>query len=302
MRICRLEEAQLAEAVRELDGEVATAQRALRRLAGEAGAVVALGGRGYGNDREGFAASLGALQADLDAAVSLFRICQRERAQVDAAMAMAAVALRRLLDQLALVERIEEDIRLVSLNTAFLCQRIGGEGKVLAVIAHELRGRAARLLEDCRRLASLGDEIGAVARRFEEVREAQGAARMAAVEQNIEAALAPLHRGGADMAAALARLTPEGSAVGQTLLASVATLSRFDDLGRTLRALHRRLARAADGEVDAAADKALWHERLRLFPVSYTMASERAIHAAVCGMPAAEAATVADEPADDVLF
>lgn len=302
MQICRLEEAQLAEALRELDGEVATTQRTLRRLAGEAEAVLALGGRGYGDGREGFAACLGALEADLDAAVALFRICQRERAEVDAAMAMAADALGQLIDQLALVERIEEDIRLVSLNTAFLCQRIGGEGKVLAVIAYELRGRALRLLEDCRGLAALGDEICAVSRRFEEIRDAHGAARMAAVERNIQAAFAPLHRGRADMAAALARLKPEGSAVEETLRASVVTLGRFDGLGRTLRALRRRLARLAEGDAETIVDRALWHERSSLFPVCYTMASERAVHAAICGIPAAETAAAAGEAVDDVLF
>lgn len=298
--VCRLGEAQVEDAARGFGRELERAAASLRKLASEARDLVALGAQGYGSGRDGFAAFLAALQGELDQAVAVFRICQRHRAEVDARMATAAAALKDLLDQLGAIELIEEEIRLVSLNTAFLCQRIGSRGRVLATIAQELRGRAARLLEDVRRLSAVVEEIGGLATSFERTREARGAARMATMEQTVAAALEPLGRGGADLTAALARLGPEGTAVGETLLSSVATLGRLDDVGRTLRAMHRRIGRLADRGREQPGDEALRRERLRLFPVGYTMASERAIHAAVCGCAAAAPeAPAADDAADD---
>lgn len=299
--VCRLGEAQVEDAGRDFGRELERAAASLRKLASEAEDLVAMGAQGYGSGRDGFASFLAALQGELDQAVAVFRICQRHRAEVDAGVALAAAALKDLLDQLGAIELIEEEIRLVSLNTAFLCQRIGSRGRVLATIAQELRGRASRLLEDVRRLSAVVEEIGGVAGSFEGTREARGAARMATMEQTVAAALEPLSRGGADLTAALARLGPEGTAVGETLRSSVATLGRLDDVGRTLRALHRRIGRLAERGGEGAGDEALRRERLRLFPVGYTMASERAIHAAVCGFaPAAEAST--DDGALDALF
>jgi hypothetical protein len=301
--VCRLGEAQMADALFDFDRELERAAASLRKLAAEAEDLVALGGRGYGNGRDGFASFLAVLQAQLDRALTLFRTCQRHRADVDAQMAVAGSGLRDLLEHLGKVEQIEEEIRLVSLNTAFLCQRIGSKGRVLATIAQELRGRAAGLLDDVRGLSAAVGEIGGVATAFERNREAHGAARIAAMEQTIAAALDPFSRSGAELAAALARLAPEGSAVGERLRSSVTTLGRLDEMGFALRALHRRLAGIADRHPPSAGDEQLRRERLRLFPVGYTMASERAIHAALCGGEAAEAPAPALEDAVlDALF
>jgi hypothetical protein len=212
----------MADALRNFDRELERAAASLRKLAAEAEDLVALGARGYGNGQNGFASFLATLRAELAEALALFRTCQRHRAEVDAQMAVAGGGLRDLLEQLGQVESIEEEIRLVSLNTAFLCQRIGSKGRVLATIAQELRGRAAELLDQVRGLAVVVEEIGSVAAAFEQSREAHGAARIAAMEQTIAAALDPFSRGGAELAAALARLGPEGSAVGKSLCSSVA--------------------------------------------------------------------------------
>lgn len=101
IEVCGLEQAQMGEAVRDFDDEVERATGSLRRLVREAEDLVALGGRGYGNGQQGFASFLSVLQAELDQALSLFGTCQRHRAEVDAGMAAAAVALHKLLEQLA---------------------------------------------------------------------------------------------------------------------------------------------------------------------------------------------------------
>jgi hypothetical protein len=174
---------------------------------------------------------------------------------------------------------------------------------VLATIAQELRGRAAELLDQVRGLAVVVEEIGSVAAAFEQSREAHGAARIAAMEQTIAAALDPFSRGGAELAAALARLGPEGSAVGKSLCSSVAKLGDLAETTFALRALHRRLGGIAGRHPACAGDEELRRERLRLFPVGYTMASERAIHAALCGGHTAQAPAVSLEDAVlDALF
>lgn len=301
--VCRLGEAQLADTLRNFDRELERAAASLRKLAAEAEDLVALGARGYGNGQNGFASFLATLRAELAEALALFRTCQRHRAEVDAQMAVAGGGLRDLLEQLGQVESIEEEIRLVSLNTAFLCQRIGSKGRVLATIAQELRGRAAELLDQVRGLAVVVEEIGSVAAAFEQSREAHGAARIAAMEQTIAAALDPFSRGGAELAAALARLGPEGSAVGKSLCSSVAKLGDLAETTFALRALHRRLGGIAGRHPTCAGDEELRRERLRLFPVGYTMASERAIHAALCGGHTAQAPAASLEDAVlDALF
>jgi hypothetical protein len=74
-------------------------------------------------------------------------------------------------------------------------------------------------------------------------------------------------------------------------------------MGFALRDLHRRLGAIADRHPQGPGDEELRRERLRLFPVGYTMASERAIHAALCGGQAPEAPAPALEDAVlDALF
>lgn len=173
---------------------------------------------------------------------------------------------------------------------------------MLATIAQELRNRASRLLAEVRRLSLVAKEIGGVASAFDQSRDLQGTARLSAMEQTIAAALEPLRARGAELAAALARLAPEGAAVGETLRSSVATLDRLDDLGHTLRALHRRLGRVADHAPQGSVDEALRSDRLRLFPVCYTMASERAVHASVCGWAVEDAPGASADASLEVLF
>jgi hypothetical protein len=87
--VCRLGEAQMADALRNFDRELERAAASLRKLAAEAEDLVALGARGYGNGQNGFASFLATLRAELAEALALFRTCQRHRAEVDAQMAVA---------------------------------------------------------------------------------------------------------------------------------------------------------------------------------------------------------------------
>lgn len=307
-RVVRLQEAQLAVANRQFDTEVGRVEAALRTLVADAASLVDLGFRSYGAGDGRYGSFLDDLKLRLAEATALIRACQTERLAVDADMAAAAEALGSLLGTLAGVRAIEADVRLVGLNTRFTCDRLGAAGRVLAVIAQQLAARAARLGGEVEALLAILEEIGDAARVFDGHRQARGGDSIARLEATTAAALAVLCGSGDRLGSALATLAGDGAAVGGELRAASGELASLVDAGRLLRGEHGRLRQLAEGLNERPEDRPLVDERMRFFPADrYTMASERAVHAAIgAGKPVLAIDTDVDhgggDGLDDIFF
>jgi hypothetical protein len=170
-------------------------------------------------------------------------------------------------------------MRLVGLNTALRCGRLGDEGRALSVIAQELRGYANQTVEDANALVSVLQETVASAERFERERRGQGAERIALLERDMADALSTFQASGGRLNDALAILSREGEQVGQVLADTAASIRVHGDVGPALHTAGDRLGDIAGTMASPVQDAGLVTERLRWFGADrYTMASEREIH------------------------
>ncbi|HEY0834088.1 MAG TPA: hypothetical protein VGE72_09295, partial [Azospirillum sp.] len=310
--ICRLQSTQAGRAAAEFEREIRSLAAALLTLADESRAIVGLGGRLYGAADRAGASFLADLAAELGTAEALMATCRAARAEVDRVAETASRSLADLVSEIEAVRTIEVDMRLVGLNTALKCGRLGDQGRTLSVIAQELRAYANATVEDAQAvmagLRAVVDAAQALHRRGTE----QGAARMALLGQETAGAVARLDAVGAGLSSALATLEGEGGRVARVLADTAAGITVHDDVGRALRAAAQRLdALAAShggaGNGGTGEDADVVRDRvLAILKGHYTMASERDIHDLFTG---ADAAAGRDPPAgkaeanvDDLLF
>ena len=89
-------------------------------------------------DRQGESA-LGKLGADLHAVTAMLAACETDRQKLDAVAATVGDMVAELLGHVEAVQEIESNMRLVTLNAAVRCAKLGPRGKALNVIAKHLR-------------------------------------------------------------------------------------------------------------------------------------------------------------------
>jgi hypothetical protein len=311
--VCRLQNSQLAHARRDYDRDVGRAAASLRKLVDDAAMLVHLGQNEFGAGDARYGSFLGDLASKLGTATALIGKCQEARARVDEDILAASDMLRGLLGQLQSVQAIQVNMRLVSLNTTFQCERLGAAGRVLAVIARQLSIRANWMVGDINTLIPILEEIATTAQEFERDRHERSGQRMVAVERTIETALGALRASGEQVGNALSTLGREGTAVGRVLSQAIEGMVAFEEVGRLMYAADERLSDLAQSIEERPEHNVIVEQRTRLFPTDrYTMASERAIHDAVAtsggGTPVAAAlikpssATPAEQTLDDIFF
>jgi hypothetical protein len=306
--LCRMQSAQTVQAAEEFEGEVRRVVASLTQLAEEAAAIVRFGAETYGaTDPHGGGSFLEELQANLKLAGALMRDCQAARDQVDAVVTAVAASLGELLERLSSVRRIEVDMRLVGLNTALKCGRLGAKGRTLSVVAQELRGYANQTVQDADALMAALRDITAAAEAFDRGQQGQGADRIGAMEQEMALSLGAFEECGKRLSRALATLTRQGGDVSHSLEKIATGITAHNTVGNALKDAGDRLGAMVAGEPDGS-DAALVQERLTFFSNGrYTMASERDIHARFAlgaGEAAARApaAAPAESSLDDILF
>lgn len=307
--VCRLQSAQLAQAVDDFDGEVQRVVSALAGLACDAREIVRLGAEAYGTRARTGGTFLEGLGADLREADALIKGCAAARSTVDRVAGAATESLGELLRQVEAVQRIEIDMRLVGLNTAFKCAHLGAQGRTLIVIAQELRGYANRTVEDSLAVMSGLRDVATAAEALNGPARRHGAERLAALESETAASVGTLESAGESLAQALAALASEGTRVAELLGETVSHITVHKEVGSVLRDAMDRLGRIAAATAGSAASpEAVKAEVMALVGGRYTMASERAIHEMFTDAPPAGPGPLAcGEPLvaasiDDLLF
>jgi len=212
-----LQAQQLAAAVEEYDADMASAEDALAGLARDAldmvRAAARLAGRSGGSD-EG---PISALARELQLAISLLRRCAAERTELDALAGRMASAVAELLAHVEVVQDVEAEMRILSLNAAVKCAQLGSRGRALNVVAQQLRdltmetvASAEAAVEALRACAGVTDRIradasGDLAREIGGIEEtAQSAVDLlTAIEKRTDEAIRTLETEGPDMASNL---------------------------------------------------------------------------------------------------
>jgi uncharacterized protein YukE len=306
--ILRMESAQLEHAAKEFDVKLRKVVGSLHQLDAEASGIVRLGGTTFGSEEYGNRSFLEDLEESLRRANGLISQCEAARRNVDAVIATLAASLDGLLARITSVKDVETEMRLVGLNTALKCGRLGSQGRTLSVISHELRAYANQTVEDADKLTSSLKEISKVAEQFKRDRQEWSGGRLSDMKQRLAASCDPFLACGARVGQALDALSTQGRGVGQTLDETASDLRWHTDITQALKSACGRLSLIAANLPGAALDEDDLARRLESFSQGrYTMASERGIHGqfATKAEGDASAASPADSsPAslEDILF
>lgn len=282
--VCRLQSAQVLHAVGDFGHEVTALVQTLRDLADNASGIVQMGREHYGAAR-GRQSFLTNLTKDIGVAETLIGVSQKARQEVDDVAAAAERTLADLVTRIEAIRAVEMDMRLVGLNTALKCGRLGKEGRTLSVIAQELRGYANATVEDAQSVMTGLRDVVAMAEALQRRGAAQSAARIAGLERVVAEAIATLHATDRGLSHALATLEREGDRVAGLLAETATGITMHRDLERGCRDAARRLDEVAaachvtDEDLEAVRDKVL-----ALLHGHYTMASERTIHDLLFGL------------------
>ncbi len=280
LTIASLQADQLVAAVDEYDADMASAEDALAGLARDALDMVrsaaSLAGRSKGADD----GPIAALAEELQQAISLLRRCASERTELDALAERMASAVAELLAHVEVVQNVEAEMRILSLNATVKCAQLGGRGRALNVVAQQLRdltmetvASAEAAVEALRACAGVtarirADASGDLAREIGGIEAvAQSAVeRITTIEQRTSAAIQTLETEGPDMARTLADAAGDIRA-GRMRAAELA------DQATRLAGSDDDHSHIDDDELVAALLETL--EKLRR---SYTMEDERRIH------------------------
>jgi hypothetical protein len=256
--------------------EVARSSAALARLGADARALVASGAELFGRTDATEGSFLAELERDLRLAATLLAEAGTRRDEVDQAMATVDSMMAALRDGLTAVRAAATDLRLVGLNAAFRCARVGPRGIALAAIARELRAQAWRMADGVEQLSAAVEAVlAASATAGAGASDAPGRA-LGETTLAMQDGLATLQLAAGAMDAAITGLEEDGRRAADTLTAISGVLSTTSELTPLLAEIADRIepwSALRDG-----AGPALVRARLGLVnAATFTMAQERDI-------------------------
>jgi hypothetical protein len=274
---CRLQAAQLDDTASQFTVEMGHILGSFHDLAADTqeirrlGLTVASAGRG-----DTFLAAVEDQMAEVQALIG--ELGTASRAADDVAASVTAAA-QRLTSHTATLRSLEEDIRLMGLNTTLKCARIGAAGRPLMVIAQELRLFARQIATESECVTACLEQVMGVACDGE--MQHHGASRVGAIADNMTRSTEQLQSAGHDLADGLVALERDSDHVGYLLRAATDTAGAHEAMGQGLLQAAAALAGSGDAEAPSAAAG-----MLDGFADAYTMDRERLVHnrfAAACG-------------------
>lgn len=290
----------LIDAVRTLDAEVVQAQQALGDLARDARAITARSREVYGDGGEE-GSVLARLNDDMRQAVRVLHDCDRERQVLAQVAGGVEAAVRVLLRHVAAVQKIEGEMRLVSLNAAIRCAQLGPDGAALNVISRQLRDLTAETVEAAETAASGLNEAADLALAFSAASGEEAAERMAQLERDAVAGLGLMEGVEGRLRGALAVLAEAGPRVADLLDGANQGFDGHQVISEALMDSQIRIAALGATPSRAVEPGSPLDDILAATRKSYTMGAERQIHDRMWGAAPALAVVPAAGDADDLF-
>ena len=303
---CALQSAQLSATAEEYELNVRKITSSLREIAGEARMLRTLADSSYGSHDHNRVGFIRDLEAQVGAALGLFEGYGAATATAERTMTAASAAAEGLCHHLRAVQSIEDDIRIMGLNTTLQCARIGQEGRALGLIAHELRSYGNQFAREASALIVEVENLARISSSFESS-EPDMAALIASVMEAMQDSLGTLRQVSQTLDNAVSILERDTDRVAALLEASAAKLLENESIGEALRdaAAHLLAVSPLDDRPPGFTLAPLAEELLDRMARSYTMANERIVHHRVVGgadsEPSTPVATAASE-LEDMLF
>jgi hypothetical protein len=299
MAVHRLQSAQLVDAAGNFDRDVRQITGSLRSLATEAQVLRKLGDAAYGSAKGGGGTFLQELEGQIAEALVLFEGFETARAEVANVTAMVSDASASLCGHLRTVRMMEDDIRIMGLNTTFKCARIGREGLALSIIAQELRSYADGFAKEAGALMGEVETVAGISSSLIGGTDVDRTQVLSDGTRTMRDSLATLRRMGQGLDLAMVDLERDSHRVEALLTTTVAKLEGQSDTGQVLREAAGNLGRS--GPADFADLPPRVDQMLRLIARGYTMANERVVHDRIFGGSTAAAPEPVSE-LEDFLF
>ncbi|MBR0550981.1 hypothetical protein [Stakelama marina] len=282
--VLQLQAAQLADLAASFDTDRAELDKALAQLAQSAQTMRDQGQGTYGQgDRE--ESILTRLATEMRAATAVLREYGAERRKLDRLASMVQQTVNDLLGHVDAIARIENNMRLLSLNATAKCAQMGLQANGFDVIAQQLRTLTGDIVE-CARAAMAGlDQAVELAARFGETSAAADAGQIAELEEQASGSIALLEGVDVQLREALGLLGRDGPRAAEMINAAAGVFGASQDLivaANTARAeIEEMLADASDVAGPDESGELL----LGQIFASYTMEAERRVHRETFGDP-----------------
>ncbi len=293
--VCRLQQVQLDRTAQDYVGQMENLTANLRGMAADARAILDEARAAFSDGGGGRVSFAGRLEADIGRAIALLDEFIAAQARVAEVTDAVHAGVAEIVGELSAVTSIDADMQVMGLNATLKCGRLGGEGRALGVIAHELRACSRRTEDNARNLDILLDRITGAGAGLHDREAGEGHRRLADLRAAMQESLARLNALADLLDAALGRLDGGGVQAIRRLEDMAGGIRVHHDVAATLGRVSARLAELGRAGGAEAADDVTLRERLNeLLSKHYTMASERLVHQLVADD---QAAVAGHEPA-----
>ena len=300
--ICRLQSIHVVKTAEQFKTQVASLLSNLQTLADQADVMV----REQLAFGDGETSSLfEQLDRQLREASSLYLEVAKARAGTRKLIKAISEGVELMTTSVIAVHEIEADIRIMGLNATLRCNRLGSQGRALAVIAQELRQCASRTQEQAKlvggKLEALVQEADCLANLSHGERDAADAVDV--MSNALRLLLTTQER----FVAESDPLLQSGQKARALLVAAAGQTNVQDVLGDALQQIGTELDQIAQTcSCHENDERQLTERALTLLDARYTMASERDIHDLFLGSdvepPVAVGASAGEVEIDDFLF
>lgn len=296
--------AQLGEIARDFARECKTVVGTIRSFGADIDSLMMLYGDMDAADGRSADRAMRILEADIAAARAVVGDIEQAADKANALGLSTVETVRELLKGVETIKLVRTDIQYMALNTNLRCSKLGEEGRAINVVTAELRTFSSRLDETAERilvaLQSLEDDAGKLSE--------AGAAAGGSLDAHLEEALDHIRRAGDRMEEDMTVLRACGADVSAKAGRTIADLDFNAELGDVLADCSARAGDLIGHDLPdtAGLEEALADLGSRIAR-SYTMVSEREIHARIFGTtldaPAAPGAAKSDDDLfEDALF
>jgi hypothetical protein len=250
----------------------------------------------YGQKDHEDESALRKLSVDMHAVATMLEACEVDRQKLDAVALDVGKMVAQLLEHVEAVQEIEGSMRLVTLNTAVKCAKLGPRGKALDVVAKQLRELTGEMVASAESALSALNEAADRARSVAAV--AVGAAFLSISQLTADAggAIVLFEKVDERLSAALTLLREQECTCTQRVVHAVASFAghaavsdSLAEISRQIACLAAEIADEPEPEASASATRTTLLTHLSGY---YSMDSERRVHERVTGIETAGTALV----------
>ncbi|MDO8608644.1 MAG: hypothetical protein Q7R40_19100 [Phaeospirillum sp.] len=278
--VTRLQAAQLAGGADDYRNEVEGLARNLSALAGDAADILAEAEAAFGGSGGGL--FIAEINHDIHRATKLLTASAGARERAGSVVTAVSEGFRAMAADLAAIQSIDADMRVMGLNATLKCGRLGDDGRALGVVAHELRACSKRT-EDCSHsIAELLKTVLALADALADAASEGGGDQSGDPVAIMADSMVALSHLGDAMSNALTELRTDAGEVSAALTATAAGIDIHHRAGAAAMDGVTRLTVTANSlAAESDLDDTVHQDIHRLMQPCYTMDRERLIHQTV---------------------